>query len=1397
MKNKRFTLIELIVAVIIIALIASIVVAKILDMKSKSIGAAVSNNTKIIQTAVDRYALDNNGLYPIKNSLTVTLPKPQLIDVGLLKEKGYLKKDLDITKVKKQYYWLDAFGIAWGSTEKVVEDITSITGRDGKTHLEFITPTGAAGYRIYEVTGYNKSGNIINQKDRHYKLVTEVELNKKRQKVNFEIPDSSKTYLISAIDKYEQETAPVGVFYKGPTEFKPILYGDGKYEFEIESYDEMFWINFKTVEEKPGNSSITYRFKVKDKEGIYMDWTDDFFSLPSSTGIKTEVTMKGDSDGNKPSLYDLNVMYRYAYEENLPQPPIEFTSPEKTSDICPSGFTTSNISDDKWIEGQPKLYTYLVNLAEGQFIEKIRTPYFKGYNIKNIRYEYADENGNYLPTSGTFDIPSGSCVNIIFEVEDDENENFEGNKPGSGGPASGGSSINPHSPDIVICKDKCASICDNCVPVCMENCKPSCDSKDCVKEEDDMCKVITCIEPPVCIEGDVGCVPPVCTDNCSDGPPSGPNPQDAELSDPNWTTLERLRFFAHGPLGTPTRWIGMEPTDIQDPGKTRIVYRYAKSNGSNWSGEIDELNKVGQSKSLMVIAYLQIHKDVKNDPKQKPPEVISIKITHEKGSFDLSMVLPTLAILPNKNNNEGRDVFSDESVFDWQYRAADPKGRKITEVQWRGDKLTKYPVGTYEVEARVKNETELWSEWVKYKFDVVSEKPVAVISRNTNIILKGKEVLWSHTKSIDPDGDKIVNVEWKGDKQTSYKEVGDYTLSLRVQDSEGYWSDWVEEKISVYDKGLKVVRIEAEDSKWAVLNTNSANVVNSNYSAGKYAFLVGLYSNSPSTASVKFTGSAFDAYLVEAINLEIYVDNNLIEKGVNGKNFVYSITGIEDKEHTFTIKSLTKNQSGAVDYFDVYSNITNIEMSDLSIDVKESGGVISHSRPNFSNTLGESIHFSYYINRDGKEKITILNSNGDVVRTREQLTVTGASHGFRTFTWDGKDKNGEYVDTDDYTVKWDYVGVDGTTKTSFTQKVAVDANRPVARIEGEDLTRTVHSSHYSPVSDPSYSGGQAAFIQGQLSSHSSSFKMDFIGTGIDIHFIDTTNQTIKIDGVDLDTVTYNIPTTHAIRNLSDGKHSLEIYGSKSRNKNGKIDYVDIYNDSKKITISKQSQDIVNSTKEVARSGNDLRNQIGNSVLTSFTVDKDGKANYVIKNSSNNIVYQKTSNIRGGSYGDIQFYWAGTNNNGELVPSGTYTLELELTDLVGAKTNKTFYYKVENAKPFERVEAEDKTRTVIVSKRGNISDPTYSGGLAVFLEGQYSASTSSLEFKFVGTGVDIKFINSTNQTIAIDGVDIEDVNFGTERLYSIANLNQGEHTLKIYGFKSSAKQGRIDYIDVYK
>ncbi|MCS7201187.1 MAG: type II secretion system GspH family protein [Dictyoglomus sp.] len=78
MREKGFTLIELMVVIVIIAILAAVALPNFMGATEKARESAVRSAVKTIQTSLEMYATDNQGYYPTATQFTSTAFKSYL-----------------------------------------------------------------------------------------------------------------------------------------------------------------------------------------------------------------------------------------------------------------------------------------------------------------------------------------------------------------------------------------------------------------------------------------------------------------------------------------------------------------------------------------------------------------------------------------------------------------------------------------------------------------------------------------------------------------------------------------------------------------------------------------------------------------------------------------------------------------------------------------------------------------------------------------------------------------------------------------------------------------------------------------------------------------------------------------------------------------------------------------------------------------------------------------------------------------------------------------------------------------------------------------------------------------------------------------------------------------------
>lgn len=209
MKRRLFTLIELIVVIVVIGILAAIVIPNVSTMKEQATETAVASNQKNLQTAVDMFMLENNGLTPTKG--VPELGEPKTLEIyGLHPE-----QIRSLPKTEGVYWWLDYNNTVWGSYVDTPKNVVLST--DG-TLLSWDTTDGATAYNIYKAKSASVEGTSKGKGLQFFKTYTQSE--SKAPKVSVEKSDD-EIYLVSAIDRHGFETVAVKVKYQNQEYIEP------------------------------------------------------------------------------------------------------------------------------------------------------------------------------------------------------------------------------------------------------------------------------------------------------------------------------------------------------------------------------------------------------------------------------------------------------------------------------------------------------------------------------------------------------------------------------------------------------------------------------------------------------------------------------------------------------------------------------------------------------------------------------------------------------------------------------------------------------------------------------------------------------------------------------------------------------------------------------------------------------------------------------------------------------------------------------------------------------------------------------------------------------------------------------------------------------------------------
>lgn len=302
--KRSFTLIELVVVVLILGILTAIVVPNISSLKEDAIPVAVASNERSLQTAIDMYGLSHNGQLPTVVRPTIEDPQPP--DYSVLYP-DYIKN-----KPEVGHYLIDVFGRVWGSTSVPPNQINYTSGE-----FSFKTVDTASEYEVSEYgETKNVESNVMNAVGKYKikafaKLPTEGQQAKDIYRV--ENPEN-KSLLVSAIDKYGLQTAPVGEAHLGLIDNLPIR-GTGTFFVITDANGMAVWDGIQSHEILPEGTSIEYSFATADEDKKFgTNFVQDISALNVSRYLKVKVEMKSTNE-NKPTLKYLKVIFHLLNQE--------------------------------------------------------------------------------------------------------------------------------------------------------------------------------------------------------------------------------------------------------------------------------------------------------------------------------------------------------------------------------------------------------------------------------------------------------------------------------------------------------------------------------------------------------------------------------------------------------------------------------------------------------------------------------------------------------------------------------------------------------------------------------------------------------------------------------------------------------------------------------------------------------------------------------------------------------------------------------------------------------------------------------------------------------------------------------------------------------------------------
>lgn len=194
-RNKKFTLIELIVVIAILAILASIIIPNVSQIKDKAIETRIVAERKNLQTAVDIFTVKLSGELP--TDIVPVLGNPQPINFDKLHPKYVREVPMDGI-----YYWVDSFNEVYTSKIDAPLNLTNTNGT-----LSWNPVLDASYYNIYEVMNFSGKANY------NIKFIDKT-ISSTYTGLN---PDAK--YLIQASDNTNQLTAMVDETYTGQEAF--------------------------------------------------------------------------------------------------------------------------------------------------------------------------------------------------------------------------------------------------------------------------------------------------------------------------------------------------------------------------------------------------------------------------------------------------------------------------------------------------------------------------------------------------------------------------------------------------------------------------------------------------------------------------------------------------------------------------------------------------------------------------------------------------------------------------------------------------------------------------------------------------------------------------------------------------------------------------------------------------------------------------------------------------------------------------------------------------------------------------------------------------------------------------------------------------------------------------
>ena len=796
-KKQFFSLTELIVVIVVLSVLASIVVIGTKNVKQDSYISSIQMNLKTIQTASDKYAMYHNGKYPIAGKIDPFTP--QEIKFEILYPDDLRSKP----KSDGVRYWLDYNGKVWGSTSKLPSNIEYT-----KTEFKWSGSPDAEKYRIYAMSKDMFVTGSANQKGVTYVQVTELTKEK-----TFIARESNKIYLVSSVDKYGFETAPVGVNPTSeilyPDNHKPIAImnlnpadsittsthliwdSKGSYDPDGDLIVKEEWEGKENIYSKEGE--YTVRLRVQDDKGFWSDWLEKTISVTKAnqkpTAVismtpETDLTEKtiiswssiGSSDPDKHKILqeewknklesygvgEHTVQLRVQDEKGVWSDWVSKTFVVNQSNRPPQAMITlspnDNLTTDSVIAWSA---ASSIDIDGDKIIQEEwknkATTYNEGAHIVELRVQ--DEHGLWSDWVSKVIAVSQPNVKPIAVI-----------------------SSNPNPANVRV--DEYDAISWNSLSAYDPN------GDNIVSEEWKLNGETVEKLPPILSSNDYKAELRV---------------QDEHGLWSDWTVFNFTIALNNKPVAV----IETNPTLVAGEiyPDTEITFSSDKS----YDVDVDTI------KSSLWVYNGQEYTDSSELPKTFAigSHTVTLTVTDEHGlasnsvskSFNVvrrnNAPVPIISMSANNNLTNQTDILFDSND------SYDPDGDLITNEEWFLENSTqivgreqlpkKWSIGTHTVGLRVADSEGKWSEWTSQTFAVTeyNTPPEAVISMTPEFDLTSTTAVTWVVDIADEDGDTLQNEEWIN-KKTYYPE-GTHIVSVRVQDSRGLWGPYTNIEFQVVD----------------------------------------------------------------------------------------------------------------------------------------------------------------------------------------------------------------------------------------------------------------------------------------------------------------------------------------------------------------------------------------------------------------------------------------------------------------------------------------------------------------------------------------------------------------------------------------------------------------------